>query len=59
MLGDKAFMTGSAVTVADLKVYETFRKLKIYCADPQIASDPFQVGPRGVAIALPSQWNTI
>eukprot|EP00041_Stephanoeca_diplocostata_P012521 m.209617 g.209617 ORF g.209617 m.209617 type:complete len:163 (+) comp18990_c0_seq3:276-764(+) len=45
MLGDKPFMTGNDVTVADLKVYDTFRKLKIYCADPQIASNPFQAHP--------------
>merc|ERR1712113_338447 len=30
LLGGKTFMAGERVTVADLKVYETFRKLRIF-----------------------------
>lgn len=30
VLSDKQFMTGEAITVADLKIYETLRKVKIF-----------------------------
>lgn len=38
LLGDRPFMTGEAVTVADLKVYETLRKLKLIEEQPEVAT---------------------
>jgi hypothetical protein len=38
LLGDGPFFTGDDVTVADLKIYETFRKLKIIEAQPSVAT---------------------
>lgn len=38
LLGNKPFMTGEKVTVADLKVYETLRKLKIIEEQPEVGS---------------------
>jgi len=46
-LADKAFMTGDEMTVADLKVYETLRKLAIIEAQPE-------VGTGALAAAQPS-----
>jgi len=38
LLGGKPFMTGEKVTVADLKVYETLRKLKLIEAQPEVGT---------------------
>eukprot|EP00747_Dinoflagellata_sp_TGD_P067979 gnl/TRDRNA2_/TRDRNA2_155514_c0_seq3.p1 gnl/TRDRNA2_/TRDRNA2_155514_c0~~gnl/TRDRNA2_/TRDRNA2_155514_c0_seq3.p1 ORF type:complete len:267 (+),score=60.48 gnl/TRDRNA2_/TRDRNA2_155514_c0_seq3:60-803(+) len=38
LLGDKKFMTGESVTVADLKVYETLRKLKLIEEQPEVGT---------------------
>jgi glutathione S-transferase len=40
-LGAKPFMTGGTVTVADLKIYETFRKLKLIGSQPSVGQSPF------------------
>merc|ERR1712083_392635 len=37
-LGDKQFMTGDKVTVADLKIYETLRKIKVIESQPEIGT---------------------
>merc|ERR1712194_890035 len=39
LLADKPFMTGKEVTVADLKIYETFRKLRIIEAEAEIGTN--------------------
>merc|ERR1712039_259113 len=38
LLGDKPFVTGERVSVADLKLYETLRKLQIIEFQPQIGT---------------------
>ncbi|KAJ8604473.1 hypothetical protein CTAYLR_000955 [Chrysophaeum taylorii] len=44
MLGAKPFMTGDTLTVADLKIYETFRKIKIAAGHCNLTS-PFDKHP--------------
>eukprot|EP00929_Paragymnodinium_shiwhaense_P115496 TRINITY_DN84422_c0_g1_i1.p1 TRINITY_DN84422_c0_g1~~TRINITY_DN84422_c0_g1_i1.p1 ORF type:complete len:246 (-),score=27.64 TRINITY_DN84422_c0_g1_i1:206-943(-) len=39
LLGDKPFMTGDSVTVADLKVYETLRKLQLIESQPEVGTN--------------------
>jgi len=45
LLGEKKFMTGDNVTVADLKVYETLRKLKLIEEQPEVATKSLESCP--------------
>mmetsp|Transcript_61066 Transcript_61066/g.108691 ORF Transcript_61066/g.108691 Transcript_61066/m.108691 type:complete len:248 (-) Transcript_61066:38-781(-) len=62
LLGDKPFMTGDAVTVADLKIYETLRKLKIIESQEAIGTNTLASFPKVLAFidrveALPAMKN--
>lgn len=62
LLGDKPFMTGSKVSVADLKVYETLRKLRIIEAESSIGTATLAEFPSIMAFierieALPAMQN--
>lgn len=48
-LGDKPFMTGEKVTVGDLKVYETLRKLKLIEELPEVGTKTLASFPNLVA----------
>merc|ERR1712129_670417 len=41
LLGDKHFVTGTKVTIADLKLYETLRKLQIIEFQPEVRTKTF------------------
>merc|ERR1711870_165063 len=46
LLADKPFMTGKEVTVADLKIYETLRKLRIIEAQNEIGTSTLKQFPK-------------
>lgn len=45
LLGTKPFMTGDRVTVADLKIYETLRKLKLIEEQPEVGTKALAAFP--------------
>jgi len=45
LIGEKPFLTGDVVTVADLKFYETMRKLKLIEAHPEVNTETIKSFP--------------
>uniref|UniRef100_A0A7S3UME1 glutathione transferase n=1 Tax=Oxyrrhis marina TaxID=2969 RepID=A0A7S3UME1_OXYMA len=46
LLGEKKLMVSDDLTIADLKAYECFRKIKLMEADPAVATSTFASFPR-------------